>query len=137
MLIIDLRCILTSISYSKFTLPYPNIFIDKCPMPPYDKNHKKKVMRKRSTHRLPAERGIPRLKGSLGRAMRKVAFEPEHPESSSSLVKCSRPVPVNGPPVWRSAQTGTKTGRLPVNKGGTADIRPLHPIGCEGRFLRE
>ena len=56
--------------------------VDKPHVPSYDKNSKKtKVVRKRSTHRLFAEREVQRLKDIPEKDMWKVAFEPECRES--------------------------------------------------------
>lgn len=53
--------------------------VDKPCVPSYDKNSKKtKVVRKRSTHKLFAEREVHRLKDIPEKDMWKVAFEPEY-----------------------------------------------------------
>lgn len=52
--------------------------VDKPCVPSYDKNSKKtKVVRKKSTHKLFAEREVHRLKDIPEKDMWKVAFEPE------------------------------------------------------------
>ena len=53
--------------------------VDKPCVPSYDKNSKKtKVVRKKSTHKLFAEREVHRLKDIPEKDMWKVAFEPEY-----------------------------------------------------------